>query len=333
MKKSLILVRTDKIGDLILSLPVDELRPPDWDCCWIISEGMEWILQHSIPPRNYIPISKSKAWLSFWKLVKEFRKIKPTVSVHLQGPWWIALACLFAGISFRTGRKSQWFSFLFLNQGIRQSRRNSELHEAEYNQEILGRALGWAHKPLPALQLEVPRRLHLFEQLHLEKKKYVIVHPGMAGSALNWPEEFYIQLIEKLVLRTRVVITGSSMDKALTENIRINFAEHSQVLDLTGKLNPLDWMQVLAGAAGVVGPSTGVVHVAASLQTPVLGLYSPVRVQASRRWGPRGLNVTCLSPQIDCPGIEACLGVNCDHYSCMKLIQPKAVYEKIRQWL
>ena len=53
---------------------------------------------------------------------------------------------------------------------------------------------------------------------------------------------------------------------------------------------------LLRHAKAVVGPSTGVLHLAASSRTPVVGIYSPVLSHSAVRWAPRGENVKVLSP-------------------------------------
>ncbi|MEN0059029.1 MAG: glycosyltransferase family 9 protein, partial [Bdellovibrio sp.] len=55
---------------------------------------------------------------------------------------------------------------------------------------------------------------------------------------------------------------------------------------------------VLGAAKAVIVPSTGIAHLAASLGTPVIGLYSPVRVQHPRRWAARGPQVKILMPPV-----------------------------------
>jgi ADP-heptose:LPS heptosyltransferase len=48
----------------------------------------------------------------------------------------------------------------------------------------------------------------------------------------------------------------------------------------------------------VIAPSTGVLHLAASLGTVSVGIYSPRRVEHPRRWGPKGIHTVYLVPQV-----------------------------------
>jgi len=56
---------------------------------------------------------------------------------------------------------------------------------------------------------------------------------------------------------------------------------------LVSELTTAELLDVLAQAKSVVAPSTGVLHLAASLGTPALGLYSPRIVEHPRRWAPK----------------------------------------------
>ena len=333
MKKKVVLIRTDKIGDLISSLCCDEMIPADFQASWILSKGMSWLAEHAVPGRTHFEVDLNSPWKSFSAVLRYLRQEKPEALIHLQGPWWIPLAAWMAGVPARGGRRSQWFSFLFLNRGFRQSRRESNRHEAEYNQDLVENFFSRPHRPLPPLQLAIPRSSRWMEQWGLSPRSYVVVHPGMAGSALNWPPEFYEQLVERLNSAHKVVLTGTRADREMTENLRMTFSQHKNVTDLSEQLSPVEWMHVLKNAKVVIGPSTGVVHVAASLGAKVLGLYSPVQVQNVTRWGPRGLHVLTMTPKVQCPGVRACLGVNCEQYSCMKLVTPGQVLEALRPWL
>ena len=45
-------------------------------------------------------------------------------------------------------------------------------------------------------------------------------------------------------------------------------------------------MNILSYSSFFVGPSTGTLHIANSLDIPHIGIYSPIKVQSAKRWGP-----------------------------------------------
>ncbi|WP_374032053.1 glycosyltransferase family 9 protein [Bdellovibrio bacteriovorus] len=126
------------------------------------------------------------------------REYRPDVAVSLQAPWWVSYALWVEGVPVRAGVRSQWHSFLFLNKGLRQRRSLAVQHEADYNLDVLKHALNISENvKTPVLKLTAPENPALLSKYHLTTQNYVVVHPGMAGSALNWPIGNYIELIKK----------------------------------------------------------------------------------------------------------------------------------------
>ena len=77
-------------------------------------------------------------------------------------------------------------------------------------------------------------------------------------------------------------------------------------------------MGVLSHAKLFIAGSTGPTHIANALAIPHIGIYSPIKVQSSWRWGPfhRNENVSVMVPDVICVGkalsggfpISACVG-------------------------
>lgn len=303
MKKKVLLIRLDKIGDLICTLCVDQVPfLKDCEVQWAISKGLSFIPENAVPPRQFIELSREN-WQNSERKLREFiREFKPDIAVSFQAPWWVNHALWAEKVPCRVGVLSQWHSFLFLNKGLRQKRSQSIHHEADYNMDLLRHAFDLTQKysaeTTPVLQLDISPNPALLEKYSLEIKKYIVVHPGMAGSALNWPIINYIDFIEKAVSDHRVVLTGTPADEIWLKEIKEHFQDEARVLCLQSLLKPTELMTVLKNAKAVVVPSTGVAHIAASLGTPVLGIYSPLRVQNPRRWAPRGSNVHIFVPTV-----------------------------------
>jgi ADP-heptose:LPS heptosyltransferase len=148
------------------------------------------------------------------------------------------------------------------------------------------------------LSLTAPSLRHLFEKYGFRSQEYFVVHPGMAGSALNWPTNHYVTLIEKLKAEKQILITGTAGDEAWIAPLRARFEKDSRVLILQGDLSIDELLFVLKNSAGVIAPSTGVAHLAASLGVPTVGIYSPIASQHPRRWGPRGQRAQFLLPDV-----------------------------------
>lgn len=319
--KKVLLVRLDKIGDLISTICVDQAEfMKSVDSRWVIAKGLSFVPDHSTPKRTYLELSKDDWKVSFKKLREYVREYKPDVAVSFQAPWWVNAAFFLEKVPVRAGVLSQWHSFLFLNRGLRQKRSHSVQHEADYNLDLLAYAMDFkgSKAPTPTLNMVAPNNPGLLEKFHLRKESYVVVHPGMAGSALNWPTKNYVSLIEKTLPHFPVVLTGTPMDEAFIAPIREHFRSDTRVMNLQNQLKTPELLTVLSNSKAVVVPSTGVAHMAASLGVPVLGLYSPLRVQHPRRWAARGNKVSIFVPEKE-------------HPDCMNDITPDQVYLKLME--
>jgi ADP-heptose:LPS heptosyltransferase len=158
-----------------------------------------------------------------------------------------------------------------------------------------------------------------------EGEKLIAVHPGMGGSALNWPENHYIDFVRAMVKEDRrVVLTGGPTEGALLNRVRDALGDQSGKVWIYGgnQVGAIDGLgAVFAHASLVVAPSTGPLHLAVALGKPVVTFYPPVRVQSALRWGPYLKDEKCarvLVPEVFCGQDFHCLGSLCNYYPCMK---------------
>jgi len=301
MKKA-VFIRLDKIGDLICTLPVDQISYlKDWEITWVISRGLSFIPEHADPKRKYIELDKYQSKEARQLLEELLREVNPDVAISIQAPWWVSYTLWKCKVAKRIGVLSKWDSFLFFNAGLRQKRSQAIKHEADYNLDLVKQINPAQIKETtaPILKLQADSQPTLLELHELTPKKYVVVHPGMAGSALNWPISHYIELIGKLTSKYKVVLTGTPADEPWLTEIKARYEKDPQALCLQNKLTTSQLFYVLEKARAVFAPSTGVIHMAASLGTPVYGFYSPIRVQAPIRWGARGPEVHIFTPDGD----------------------------------
>jgi heptosyltransferase I len=298
MKKNL-LIRMDKIGDLILTLPVDQIFDSGDETVWFITQGLEFFPQNASPKRQFVSFKKEFSWSEFRRMRSEIKKIKPDRAVVFHAPWWVALALWSTCVPLRVGVRSKWHSFLFFNKSLRQKRSRAEKHEAHYSLELVKSALNQDSsnpsdfKNLTPLNLSSGLPTAELNRWDLSEKSYVVVHPGMAGSALNWPVSKYIEFIRDFSKNCPVVVTSGPNDQKYVDPIKRELP-HIKILE---GLSLKELMLVLEKSKGVLAPSTGVLHLAASAGVPALGIYSPVGVERAVRWGPRGLHVDTLTPE------------------------------------
>ncbi|MEQ1723835.1 MAG: glycosyltransferase family 9 protein [Pseudobdellovibrio sp.] len=292
--KKVLLIRLDKIGDLICTLPADQvLDEKVYDVTWVVQEGLGSIVDLGTKHRNYIELDKKNIKQAREKLNSLLKELKPDIAISFQCPWWVNFELFKAQVPVRSGVKSQWHSFLFLNKAIRQKRSLAEKHELEYNLDLLYKTLNIKQtKEFHYFHINKPDSTAALTAHNLTSEKYVVVHPGMMGSALNWPQQEYIKYIQRLISEgNQVVVTGTDQDEPYLTEIKKEFLANKNVTWLQSKLSLKELIQILAYSKFVVAPSTGVAHLTASVGTLVKGIYSPKTVHHPKRWGPRGPKV------------------------------------------
>jgi ADP-heptose:LPS heptosyltransferase len=287
----------------------------------------------------------------FFRLIAEIRRRHFRIAVVLQSNWKVSAAIFFAGVRYRVGPLSKLHSFLFLNRGMRQRRSHVEMHETDYNLQLLrklGARIGTRQIPTQVFVSESANNKAsewLKQKGWSPQTPFILIHPGMGGSALNWPETHYIELIRCLVEEGRqVLISGGPAENSLLDRIesslvgtpdRILFyrswpqgATTSETVDVLAAL--CRYSQI------VIAPSTGPLHLAVALKKPVVTFYPPIRVQSAVRWGPYledESRASVLVPDVYCGQESECLGKVCNYFPCMKSLTVKRTLEEVHSQL
>jgi ADP-heptose:LPS heptosyltransferase len=155
----------------------------------------------------------------------------------------------------------------------------TDRHEAE-NFAAMAAALGLAEPYAPALKRGWPA-----PSLDLDWGRTLLFHSQAGGSqagAKAWPEAHWIALAALArASGYRIAFTGAPADAAAVSPL----ADAAQGVSLAGRLALPALAGAIERAAGVVSVDTGVLHLAAALGAPAIGLHGPTR---AARWGGLG---------------------------------------------
>jgi heptosyltransferase-2 len=96
------------------------------------------------------------------------------------------------------------------------------------------------------------------------------------GAAKCWPPEYYAELAQSYLHRSwQVVLYGSANDGAVCAQIRHGAGEHPHCHNLAGRTSLAEAVDLLSLSAAVVSNDSGLMHIAAALQRPLLAIYGP----------------------------------------------------------
>ncbi len=333
--------RTDRIGDLVLSTPVFEAIKRSLPGTYILvmaRKGTIDVISDNPSVDEYIafdPDGEHRGMAGALKLARVLQRKRIDVAVELFMSFYPALAVKLARIRRTIGPGSRTYSGLLLTDVVRQRRKESRYNEAAYNLMLL--------RPLGIEEMDIRPRLYLSdnkdscERLLLNQGikpfNYFVVHPGMGGSAKNLSAEQYTVLIRKLSDRYRlpIIITGSYVDNAVTNKIMRELAGNPDVRDMCCVLSLQQLKAVLFFSKAVIAPSTGPMHVAAAFGRPTVAIFSPIRAQSRTRWAPYlNNNTVVIEPKMGCKEQYSC-NKNCLHYDCMNSIVMDDVLSKLEE--
>lgn len=311
-----LITRTDKLGDLVLSLPVvDYLRAarPDLEIHVMVAPVSVPLVENHPLVASVWTWADTDSSTRLAGLKSELAAENFQAVIMLQYRRELALLLKSAGIGQRYGPLSRWSSWLLLNRGSWQKRGHSDGHEMDFNLDLAGRFLRPDARPecrpeLATLHLSAGQRAkgkEFRQEFQLGADKAVFIHPGSGGSAQDWQPGRFAGVANSLASLEgfQVFITGAGPDARVVERMKPTL--DSRVRLLVDRYNLRDFLGVLTGADYFVGPSTGPLHMASALGVGVVGLYPLKRTMRPMRWGPRGPSVRTVTPDQSRPADSA----------------------------
>lgn len=339
--RRILVVRTDRIGDVILTLPMLEvLRKnfPQAHIAILIRQYTRELLEGNNNIDEILFYDDGNTLFPFFRMAATLRKGRFDVAFVTYPRLRLAWLIWCAGIPLRVGTGYRWYSLLF-NKRVFVHRRFADRHEAEYNLDLLKAVDGEVQNVpiphidvLPRLTSEVRKRLSEFGIS--SDKTLIILHPGSGGSARNWSSEKFGALGRKLLQLpdVQVIVTGGKGEETLVQSVADMISANTPVI--VNQLSLQGYAALAKLASLLVANSTGPLHIAAAVETPVIGLYSQVTSMSPTRWGPYTDRKTVFVPQgkpVDCRAcVRADKRFECE---CMNAIRVEEVFEAARHHL
>ena len=180
----------------------------------------------------------------------------------------------------------------------------------------------------PRLEVSAALRNATLQKLGLVLDKPVAVFcPGAEyGPAKRWPAAYFAEIAQRLQHRGYAVwLIGSAKDREAAD--KIIALGNSECLNLCGITDLTDAIALLSCAQLVISNDSGLMHLAAALDRPLLALFGSSSPQFTPPLSPHAevvkLDLKC-SP---CFKRECPLG----HFNCMKQLTPDLVWKNLQR--
>ena len=325
--KRILIVRTDRIGDVLLSTPVIKaLRDyyPDAYIAVMVSPYAREIVEGN-PNLDEVIIydkdCKHKNWLGSIKFAQNLKKMKFDLALILHPTNRVHLVTFFARIPRRVGYDRK-LGFL-LTDRIKHTKQLGEKHELEYTLDLV-RYLSLEPKDKNLFMLIKPTSEEWAEELFRqegisESDKLLVIHPGASCISKIWPLIRFAQVADRLVEKYgfKVLLIAGPKDISKAQDVSKNM--HHPSINLAGKTSVSQLASLLKRCQLFISNDSGPVHIACAVGAPVISIFGRNQKGLSpERWGPLGLRDKILHKEIGC--IE-CLAHNCvKEFACLKAI-------------
>ena len=296
----ILITRTDRIGDLVLTTPLfkalREQFPKAWIATVVFREHHE-IVQGNPYLDEVILYDKKGSERGLWGqflFSQKLRSKRFDVVIHCHGTNRMHLAAWFAGIPVRIGydRRASWA----LTKVHPYNKKEGLKQEAEYLFELL--------EPLgvtPPREIETffpitDRSVQSFESMRLFHKvpndlPWIALNPSASDVTKMWPAERFAELVTCLQKERPSIFLaiGTSQDRATIERLIKNTSV--PVFDLSGRLSLGMLGVLLKRSALLISNDSGPVHIATAVGTPVVSIFGRYEPGLGpKRWQPLGKN-------------------------------------------
>lgn len=325
------------VGDMVMAQSLFKLLKQEFPDCEISVMAPGWtrpLLARMPEVANSLDLPLAHGELALGKrraIGRELREQQFGRAYILPNSFKSALIPFHAGIPKRIGWRGEWRNLLLSDC--------RKLDPAKYPRMVQRfAALAYPNQaepptdiPAPRLQVDEEHVNATLTQFHLEQQRPVLaLCPGAEfGDSKQWPPEHYAELANQLIAAGwQVWLFGSSNDaltgEAILADLDPSYFKHCH--NLIGATNLGQAIDLLSLATTVVSNDSGLMHIAAALDKPVVAVYGSTSPEFTP---PLAEQVELLFTDIEC---RPCFKRQCPygHRRCLTELMPVRVIQAVK---
>lgn len=283
----ILIVRTDKLGDFITTLPAIK------------------VLKNYNPTNKIVvcvaPLNKELAstcsfidevvvddGLNIFSFANKLKSLHVDSSITMFSNTRVAFAQFLAGIKLRIAPATK-LAQIFYNKRVKQRRSQVKMAEFEYNLQLtkeLFRDIDLNYTQ-PVLEFENSQKV--YEDFCKEfdiTKKVVAFHVGFGGSSdANWNLDEYVLLIKEVLKQNRykVVLTFGPDEKELCKEMKHKL-KGLDVVFYISQNGLVEFAKLISGFEYFVSTSTGTYHLASAVCVKTITFFGNSLFASAKRW-------------------------------------------------
>ena len=338
--KRILIARTDRLGDVVLSTPVIRYfreKYPDSYIAFMTRPYARDIVKNDPYIDEVILYDKDYSHKSLFGTIRFALSLKgkrfdtaialhPTNRTHL-----IFYA---AGIPARIGYDRN-LPFL-LTKRIKHAKQEGLMHEIDYNFDLLEKAgfdTSGADK-MPYIEKD-DSDSKVVDAILTDQGisgEMVAVHAGASCPSKRWPPEKFAEVCDALAAMRgySVILVGGEETEKFSRQVMMSMKAKAH--DLTDILRVGELAELLRRCRLFISNDSGPVHVSVAVGTPVISIFGRKDPGLSpKRWGPVGENDVVIHKDAGC--VE-CLAHNCFRgFACLESVTVEEVMDAVRKIL
>lgn len=331
--RRILVSRTDRLGDVLLSTPVIKNLRDNFPGSYIaamIQSSLEELLKGNPYLDEVILLDKRgrhRGIINLFRFAMELKRknfdlaliLHPTVRVHI--------LLFFAAIKERIGYDKKCG---FLNTHIlKHTKQFGQKHESDYTLDFL-RELGIDKFDktmfMPIYKDAEDWAENFFKEHKLCNNKVVLIHAQASCHSRLWPQDYYNRLIEDIVdiYNAKIIYVGIIRDESIKGE--------EGIVNMTGRTSIPQLASMIKHSDLLISNDSGPVHIAVALGVPVISIFGRNQPGLGpKRWAHLGEGSIYLHKDVGC---KVCLAHDCNKgYACLKAIKPNEVLSCVDEFL
>jgi heptosyltransferase-2 len=329
--KSVLAIRLDRVGDVILTTPALRAIKETYPRCHLTVLVRRYTrdLLAGLP---FIDELLCVEDFSRQGLIAYLRQQHFDVSLGFHPDIFVNLIAWQARASFRVGY-AYGGGGLFLTHALTDDREQRVRHEVTSALEVA--AVIEARAADTSLAISVLPESEafaasFFHQNGLSGSRVVVIHPGSRQPYIRWQREKFAQVADRLFheLQLKPLILAGPGEEALVRDV-VGCMKAPAVM-ASGL--PLKHLAALIKRCSLfIGNSTGPMHVAAALKVPVVAIFgSRHPLDSSAAWGPWGQGHAVVAGESCC---RECHPGDCSSFECLEMVSVDRVLDAAQECL
>jgi len=325
--KKILLMRLDRVGDVVLSTPAIKATRdayPDSYIVFMVRPHAYDIIRGNPYVDEVIACDKEKGVRGFfgiWRLAMRVRRYAFDLAVVLHPTTRSHLIVFLSGIAERIGydKKAGWL----LTRQVPHTKQFGLRHERDYALDLLRYARIEAKECLLHVPIHHEREVTVdafFRRNNIAHgERVIVIHPGASCPSKRWPPERFAQVADACAekYRARIVIIAGPEDTSCGRKVALLMQRDH--VDLSGMTVIGDLASIFKRAQLFISNDSGPVHIASAVGVPVISIFGRSdRGLSPARWGPTGERDIALHKDVGC---DVCLAHNCARgFECLRAI-------------